>query len=255
MIKRTMWIAVATIAELIKDRTVIGFFFVGFVMILGGHVIAEMAVVERVKMFVDTGIGAIFIVSVFITLLSGANLIDREMREKEYLCTLSKPVSRQAWLIGKTAGFLVTVAFLVFSLSVVLFFYVKMRTHFWRPEIFLAALFIYLEVVVLCNYVVLLSTITNQYMAVFLGVVVLLIGHMVDDLRLYWASGSEITRFATKGLFYIIPNLDAYSTAPVLYGKIPVPPGLMVSLIVTSAMYLIVATTLSMLILRKKEMA
>ncbi len=255
MIRRIFWVAVTTISELLKDRTITGFFFVGVALIFGGYVIAEMAVVERLKMFIDTGMGAIFVISVFITLMAGSNLLDREIRDREILCVLSKPISRSSWMLGKTLGFLVTIAILIFSLATVLYFYVGVQLNFWRPEIFTAAFFIYLEMIILCNYVVLFSSLTSQYLSIFFGIMVLLIGHMVDDLKLYWDNSELATRVIMKGLYYIMPNLEAYSTAPLLYGKIAVPPDLILSLVVTSVMYLVVATTLSVVILRKKEIA
>ncbi|HOY64383.1 MAG TPA: hypothetical protein PK745_14525, partial [bacterium] len=85
MIRRAFWVSAATIAELLKDRTIAGVFFVGVAMIFGGYVVAEMAVVERMKMFVDTGVGAVFVAGVFITLMAGSNLLGREIRDKEIL--------------------------------------------------------------------------------------------------------------------------------------------------------------------------
>ncbi|HOO57005.1 MAG TPA: hypothetical protein PLN69_09295 [bacterium] len=254
MIHRTFWVSVTTVAELLKDRTITGIFIVGIAMILGGYVVAEMAVVERLKMFMDTGIGAIYIVSVFITLMAGSNLLGREIREKEILCTLSKPTPRSVWILGKTFGLLAAIAILVFSLSTVLFFYMRFQMHVWRPDVFLAGVFIYLEIIILCNYVVLFSCITTQYLSVFSGILVLLAGGMVDNLKIYWDSASPIARWVTRALYYVLPNLEAYSPGPILSNAVSVPASLFFTMVISAAMYVAVAVTLSVVIIRNKEM-
>ncbi len=255
MIRRAFWVSAATIAELLKDRTIAGVFFVGVAMIFGGYVVAEMAVVERMKMFVDTGVGAVFVAGVFITLMAGSNLLGREIRDKEILCTLSKPLPRPVWVVGKTIGLLVAVAVLIFSLATVLLIYLKFQTNVWKPEIFLACFFIYLEMVILCNYIVLFSCVTTQYLSVFSGILILLAGGMADDLKIYWDSASPLAQGMSRLLYYALPNLGAYSPGPVLSGSVSVPANLLFAMVFSAAMYVIVAVTLSALVIRKKELA
>jgi len=253
MIGRVFWVGVGTVAELLKDRTIAGFFLIGMFTIMLGYVIAEMAVVQRMKMFIDTCMGGIFIVSVLITLMAGGNVIDREIRDNEFLCTLSKPLPRYAWMIGKTGGFLVTLGVLIFALTAFGFAYIKITMNTWIPTLFLGGLMVYLEMIIICSYTALFSTITSQYLSIFFGTLVLVIGHMVDDLRIYWASDQILSRALTKTLFYVFPDLKAFLTAPVVHGFVQATPSQMITLVLYSLAYLVTAVALSVLVMNKKE--
>lgn len=255
MIGRIVWVGICTVIELLKDRTIIGFFVVGVVTILGGYVLAEMSVVEKSRMFLDAGMGGIFMVSVFITLMAGSNVVDREIRDREVLCTLSKPIPRSAWMLGKTGGFLVTLGLLIFCLTMFLFLYVRLQAGLWVPAVFVGGLFIFLEMIILCSYTTFFSTVTSQNLSLFFGMLVLIIGHMVDDLRIYWASESFLGRAITKGLFHLIPDLKSYLTAPVIQGQAEVPGGLIFSLALYSLMYLAIAIALAVLVIERKEIS
>ncbi|MFH1538075.1 MAG: hypothetical protein ABIH66_03895 [bacterium] len=255
MTGRVVWTGICTVIELLKDRTIAGFFVVGLLMILGGYVVAEMSVVEKVRMYLDTGMGAIFIVSVFITLMAGSNVIDREIRDREVLCTLSKPIPRSAWMLGKAGGFLFTLGLLIFALTLFMFLYVRLRMGLWVPALFVGGLFIFLEMVILSGYTAFFSTFTSQNLTLFFGLLVLFIGHMVDDLKIYWASASFAGRAITKGLFYLIPDLESFLTAPVVHGQAEVPARLIFFLALYSLAYLLTMIALAVIVVNRKEIA
>jgi ABC-type transport system involved in multi-copper enzyme maturation permease subunit len=205
-------------------------------------------------MYIDTGLGAIFIVSTFITLLAGTNVIDRELREKQALCALSKPIPRVAWMAGKFTGYLFTLGVVVLILTAFLFVYIKLMVGVWIPSIILGGLYIYLEMVVLSSYVLIFSMITTQNMSLFLSLIVLVIGHMVDDLKIYWSSGSSAAKFISHALFYILPNLKYYLASPIVNAQIPVPADFTFKLIVSAFLYLAVSAILSGMIFSRKEL-
>ncbi|HOX29028.1 MAG TPA: hypothetical protein PLQ76_07750 [bacterium] len=255
MIRRIFWISVNTVIELYRDRAVTGFLFVGLLLIFAGQVVADLSVVERKKMYIDVGMGAIFLVGIFITLLGGSNVVDREVRERQVLCTLSKPVPRSAWLVGKTFGFLFTVGAVIAIMTTFLFVYVRFRVGFWMPVLFLGGFLIFLEMLVLSSYTILFSTITSQYLALFLSLMVLVIGHMVDDLKLYWASASFVVRAAARVLFFVMPDLESFLASPVVMSYIKVPPNLLISITLYSVAYLAACITIATLVMNRKEIA
>jgi ABC-type transport system involved in multi-copper enzyme maturation permease subunit len=254
MIRRSFWIAANTVFEMFKDRTVTGFLAVGVIFILGGYVIADMSFVEKKKMFLDVGMGAIFIVSAFVTLLAGSNVIDREIRDKQVLCTLSKPLPRSAWVAGKTAGFLFTLAAIIFSLTFFLFIYIRLMTGLWIPVVFLGGFLIFLEMVLLSSYTLLFSTITSQYLTLFFAMMVLITGHMIDDLKIYWASHSIAARVVSRIFWLVLPDLDTFLAAPAISGAHPISINLLFNMLLYTTGYLLIAVILSILTINKKEM-
>jgi ABC-type transport system involved in multi-copper enzyme maturation permease subunit len=255
MIGRIFWVGANTVVEFIRDKSVTGFLFVGILFILCGYVIADLSFVEKEKMYLDTGLGAIFIVSVFITLLAGTNVIDRELREKQALCALAKPIPRAAWMAGKFAGYLFTLGVIVFLLTTFFFFYIRLQLGQWIPTIFAGGLFIYLEMVVLSSYVLLFSMITSQNMCLFFSLMVLIIGHLIDDLKIYWSTGSAFTRFLTHALFYVLPNLKTFLASPIVNGQIRLPYDYVISITCSTVLYLLISGILAGLLLNRKELS
>lgn len=254
MTGRVLWIALNTVVQLLKDRAFTGFFSVGVIMIIGGQIIAELSVVERLKMFIDTGLGAIFMVSIFVTLMTGSNIISREIREKEVLVTLSKPIPRSAWMFGRTAGFVLTLFMFILALTNILYVYIGIQTGVWEKMLFLGGFLIFLEMAILSSYTMLFSTITSQYLALFFGLMVLTIGHMVDDLKIYWNSASRAAEVITRALFYIIPDFKSFLAAPVVFSEISIPAQHVLFLILYALAYIVITITVAVLIIDRKEM-
>lgn len=253
MIARIYWIAANTVVELLKDRVMQGLLFVGVFLILCGHIVAEMSVVERTRMIIDAGLGSIFLVGVLAVLFAGANLLDREIRERQVLCILSKPITRSAWLAGKTLGLILVVAALVFVLILFLMIFLRLETGAMPASLLVAGMFIFLMLLVLTGYAVLFSTITSQFMALFFGFLVVIIGHMVDDLKIYWASDTAGAQFTTKLFYYILPDLKMFSAWRVVSPVNPVTGSDFLVLIVYALAFLIVTLVLASIILERKE--
>ena len=253
MIGRIYWIAANTTVELIKDRVIQGLFFVGVFLILCGHLIADMSVVERARMVRDVGIGSIFLVGVLMVLFAGTNLLDREIRERQALCILSKPLPRFAWLAGKTLGLTIVLAALIFLLTLFLMFFMYAEARIMAPLLLVSGMFLFLMLLIVMGYAILFSTITSQFMALFFGFLVVIIGHMVDDLKIYWASRTAGTQILTKIFYYILPDLKLFSAWRVTTGQGIVTGMDFLWLILYACAFLCITLFLAALILERRE--
>ena len=253
MTGRLFWIAVNSVIELISDRVVAGLAFVGALLILCGHVLADLSVVERLRMVQNIGLTGIMLSGVLTTLFAGTNIIDREIRRRQVLCVLSKPIPRNVWLAGKALGLLIVIGGLVFALTTFLFLFIWLETRVWVPDLFLCGFLIYLMLCVLAGYTILFSSITSQFMALFYGILVAVIGHMVDDLRIYWGSHSDAARVLTKALYYVLPDLKSFSVWPVIQGQTQLPGSLIFMLVLYALAYLAISVTIATLIIDRKE--
>ena len=106
---------------------------------------------------------------------------------------------------------------------------------------------------VLASYTVLFSTITSQFMALFYGLLVMLIGYSVDDLRIYWQSASGVARLLSKSLYYILPDLQVFSPYPVVMGRERVPLELVAPLVLYALAYIVIPIAIGMLVLERRE--
>jgi ABC-type transport system involved in multi-copper enzyme maturation permease subunit len=253
MTGRIYWIAANTVVELLKDRVIQGLAYVGVFLIMCGHLIAEMSVVERARMIKDVGIGAIFLVGALAVLFAGTNLLDREIRERQALCILSKPIPRWAWLAGKTAGLTLVLAGLILTLTLFLVFFLWVETGVVLPMLLAGGVFLFLMLLIVMGYAILFSTMTSQFMALFFGFLVLIIGHMVDDLKIYWASRAAGAQITTKIFYYILPDLKLFSAWRVVSDTSVVSPVEFLWLVLYCIAFLVITLVLAAIILERKE--
>lgn len=253
MTSRIFWIAANTVTELVRDRVMQGLAFVGVFLVLCGRLIAEMSVVERARMITDVGAGAVFLTGVLAVLFAGTNLLDREIRERSALCILSKPVSRSAWLAGKVLGLAAVLAALIFSLTAFLVFFLWVETGIVAVRLLAGGVFLYLMLLIVMGYAVLFSTITSQFMALFFGFLVVIIGHMVDDLKIYWGSRAAGAQITTKFFYYVLPDLKLFSAWRVTGEQSMIAPVEYMWLILYCIAFLMITMVLASVILERKE--
>lgn len=253
MISRIFWTAMNSFMELIRDRAVVGFVFVGVIFIFAGRIMSDLAVVEQKKMILDTGLGATFLIGIMISLFCSTNILDREIRERQVFCTLAKPIPRYAWLIGKTAGMVLTLALTIGILTLFVFLFAKLETGLWIFSLFLGGFFTLLMMLVISGYTIMFSAITSQFMAMFYGLLVLLIGYSVDDLRVYWNSTSGAARALSHALYYIIPDLQSFSAHAVVMGQVQIPLSLVFYLVLYALAYFVIPLTVAMIVLERRE--
>lgn len=253
MTGRIFWTAMNSFMELIRDRAVVGFVFVGVIFIFAGRIMSDLAVVEQKKMILDTGLGATFLMGIMITLFCSTNILDREIRDRQVFCTLAKPIPRYAWLIGKTLGMVLTLMAVILALTLFVFLFTRMETGLWIYSLFLGGFFTLLMMMVISGYTIMFSTMTSQFMAMFYGLLVLLIGYSVDDLRVYWNSASYAARAVSHALYYIIPDLQSFSSHAVVMGQEQIPASLVFFLTLYALAYFLIPLTVAIIILERRE--
>lgn len=253
MTRRIFWLAANTVRELLGDPVFLGLLFVGALVTLSGRVMADLSVVERLRMVTDVGVGAIMFTGVLVTLFAATSIIEREVRTRMALCILSKPVPRYAWITGKSLGMIAVLALSVAALTVFVFLFIWLETRVWVFSLFTAGFFIFLMLLVTAAYTVMFSTFSTQFTALFYGLLVVIIGHMVDDLRIYWNSHSAAARALTRALYYFLPDLESFSPWAVVVGHAQIPGRMIFYLIMYAISYSIIALTIASLIIDKKE--
>lgn len=253
MTRRIYWLASNTVRELLGDPVLLGLLFVGALITLSGRVMADLSVVERMRMITDTGVGAIMFTGVMVTLFTATSIIEREIRTRQALSILSKPVPRYAWITGKSLGMIATIALATAAITLFAFLYIWIETRVWVVSLFTAGFFIFLMLLVTAAYTVMFSTFSTQFTALFYGLLVVIIGHMVDDLRIYWNSHSAVARVVTRVLYYFLPDLESFSPWAVVVGHAHISGRMMFYLIMYAVSYAVIALTIATIIIDKKE--
>ena len=103
-------VASAAYRESVRDRvplTILGF---GVLLVAASYLIGQLTAGQDLKIIKDLGLAAINVLGLFIAIFIGINLVAKEVERRSIYNLLSKPVTREQFLIGKYLGLVLTLA-------------------------------------------------------------------------------------------------------------------------------------------------
>ena len=103
-------VALAAYRESVRDRvplTIVGF---GVLLVAASYLISQMTAGQDLKIIKDLGLAAISILGLLIAVFIGIGLVAKEVERRSIYSLLSKPVTREQFLLGKYLGLVMTLA-------------------------------------------------------------------------------------------------------------------------------------------------
>ena len=186
-------IAGQTLTEARRNRVFYSVFLFGMVVVLNSVIFTEVTSTTMDRVLKDTGLAAINVFALALTVFSGLGIVNLEIDRKSIYTVLAKPISRFGYILGKFLGLLAiilaTSTLMFVGLLVVLKGY-KTPIH---PGLFLGFFGIVLEVMVLGAIAVLCSSFTTSFVSAFICVAVYISGHLstaVEERPVYLSDRS-----------------------------------------------------------------
>jgi len=124
---KTYYVAANTLREAVRDRILYLLLFFSLLLIASGKILSLLSIGEPTKILVDVGLSSIDLFSSMIAVFMGISLISREIDKRTIYTTVTKPLGREAFVVGKFIGMLGTIALnqaimvLVFALTLQIF--------------------------------------------------------------------------------------------------------------------------------------
>lgn len=205
-------IAAQTFTEARRNRVFYSLFLFALVVVLSSVLSTEVTIATVDRMLKDTGLAAINVFVLALTIFTGVGIVNREIDRKSIYPILAKPVSRLDYIVGKYLGLLaialVTSGVMFLGLLVVLVGY-KTPIH---AGIFLGYLGVLLEAMVLGAIAVLCSSFTTSFISAFICGAVYISGHISTEFyRAVQHSDSALRRVIGQGVYYLVPNLERFN--------------------------------------------
>lgn len=203
---KTLIVAYYTFQDLLKSKVLFNVILIGLCLVLVSFVASEFTfgVPERVAL--DFGLGTSSLSTMAIAILMGVGLIANELESRTIYITLSRPVSRISFLLGKSMGMGFIFITNIFILSLLtLSFYLFLGGEL-SPLIFWHILYTILEAFICLFLVVLFSLITNKTLSVILTFSLYLSGHAVNVSIIEKFQSSPIVSTLLQKYHYIFPG-------------------------------------------------
>ena len=204
-------IALNTFRESVRDRVLYN--LVLFVLLLVGASIflGELSFSQETKIIVDTGLSAMLIFGVLISIFIGIGLVYKEIDKRTVYNLLAKPIHRYEFILGKYFGLcftlLVNTAVMAVAVAAALL-YIKGGWDAIQLKIWPAAYLIFLELMVVTAVALLFSSFSSPMLSALFTFSLFIIGSFSKDLKLFADTvGSGIVRVLCQVLYYLLPNL------------------------------------------------
>jgi ABC-type transport system involved in multi-copper enzyme maturation permease subunit len=240
MIARVLALALNTFREAVRDRILYLLLVVGLAAVAFSHFLGEISVGDSLHVIADTGLTAVSLLGVMISVFVGTGLIYKEIDKRTVYTILSKPVRRGEFILGKYLGLVLTVMTCMALLSVGFLVYFRVMAgavelapgqepaskigklvfflHGGRITWPLAAalLFSMIEVALIISVAVMFSSASTPILSAVLTTVVFAAGrlsHWIPDFMDHLGqtrTGGSAAQFVLQLLYYLTPNLGLF---------------------------------------------
>ena len=110
MIQRILAIGMNTYREAIRQKVLYIFVLFTVVLIFLALFLGQLTLGADVKVLKDMGLASMMIFGALISIFVGVGLVFKEIERKTIYTILSKPVSRNEFILGKYVGLVMTLA-------------------------------------------------------------------------------------------------------------------------------------------------
>ncbi|MBD2040094.1 ABC transporter permease [Microcoleus sp. FACHB-672] len=225
-LSRILTIAIHVFWEVLRERVlyIVGFFLIVFPSAI--LLLKEFSVGTEKKIILDFGIALIGLLGLVVAVFVGTGLINKEIEKRTVLVTISKPVSRSEFIIGKHLGLSAVLALLVTLMTVIYLVILSLyQVKYPIGSILVAALYLFFELSLLAAVAILFGVFTSSLLATSLTISVYVMGHLSRDLlQLGDISKNPTIKNVTQGIYLVLPDLarlDLKNQA--VYGILPPP--------------------------------
>lgn len=198
-----------------RNRVTLTVILFGIGLLLCTTLVTDVTVYTFDRVVTDIGLGAMSIILVILAIFLSSGQLSREIERRTIFLTVSKPISRSTFLIGRLAGNMLTLGVLLIAMAAVFFLEALLtRTAITGPMVTAIAV-LWVELLVLTSVGFLMSSFSSQLVSAVVTTGVYFAGHLAPDIyTLASRSKSEAIRLGGKVVYYILPDLSRLNFRP-----------------------------------------
>ena len=168
----------------------------------------------QVDLLREAALGLTSIMAFLLAAILGATIIPGERERRTLYNTLSKPVQRWQYYLGKFLGIVLVVAASLLLTFVVILLFVLIRFGMFNPGLAKALFAILLEAVVLASVAMLVSVYSGPVVGIMLTVLFYVVCHVKGDFlyrSMTDSAGNPVSRGLAGIAYYVLPNLERFN--------------------------------------------
>ncbi len=261
-------VALNTFREAVRDRVFYNLLLFAVLLVGASLIIGQLAAGQDVKIIKDLGLASAQLFGVGIAIFIGIQLVAREVERRSVHATLSKPLARPVFLLGKYLGLLLTLAVNITVMAAALFLVLLAYSALtppgvqavWTapavdPRLLTALGLIYVELAVVTAIALLFSTYSSALLSTTFTAAIWAAGHFVEDLRTIEQVGaSGATAWVARLVSWVLPNLALFDVKAEVVHGVPVPGGQVVWAVAYGVAYSGAVLLLAIAIFQRRDL-
>lgn len=210
--KKIFLVSQVTLKEVFRTKILNGLIGLSFVLLVLIYIASEFAYGAPEKVALDIGFGILSLSNMAIAIFLGSTLLSKEIESKTLYMIISKPITRNGFLIGKLLGLSsVLILNTIFLSSITIGLFLFLGGAFSSLMLW-CAFFILLESLLLLSVSVTFSLISNSTLTVFYSIFFLIAGHNINETKkIIFTKISKLFSFILESAQFIIPDLERFN--------------------------------------------
>ncbi|MDB9308243.1 ABC transporter permease subunit [Aphanizomenon sp. CS-733/32] len=207
---RTVVMAKNVFQEVIRDRILYIIGFYAIILAIAFRAIPEFAGTTSNKIFLDFGLATMNVIGLIVVIFIGTGLVNKEIEKRTILVLIAKPISRSEFIASKYLGLSAVIAVLITAMTIIYLGFLQVgQVSYPIISIFLATLFLFLQLCLITAVAITLGVFTSSLIATSLTFAVYLMGNVTQDLvALGKLSQNPGMERITQSLYLILPDLS-----------------------------------------------
>lgn len=248
-------VAINTFRETIRNKVLYNILLVAAVALLLSLSFGDMSVFSRAQVMTDFGLATMSLTGLLLAVFIGVGLLGLEIRTKTVYGVLGRPVSREAFILGKFFGLSATLLLNFMLITLVFFISVRLLGLSLKLPVFYAVLLLAVEMSLIVAASIFFSSFTNPALAAIFTIGFYVAGHLNDLVGIEASmQKSRVWQVLLKSLYYLMPNLEHFNIRTRVVYNLAIPDRFVAEAVLYGILYTAMLLLLSITIFSRKDL-
>jgi len=209
---KQIWIiAKNTFLETVREKILYAIIGFSLLVIVASLLAGSISLGQDVRVIQSFGLTSMLVFLLIITIFTGTQMLFRETERKTIYLTLTKPVSREVFYLGKFTGLAMVVAASAALMGAVFVVLIWVKGGSVASANYWAILFIILECWLITALGMLFGSFTAPISSAIYSFGLILIGHSSTTIYILSKKSAPSISYLLQGVYYLFPNLEKFN--------------------------------------------
>jgi ABC-type transport system involved in multi-copper enzyme maturation permease subunit len=252
---KTLIVARYSFVEIVKSNVLINTLFLGLGLVVIIYIASEFTYGVPHRIALDFGLGAVSLSSVGMATFFGVGLISKEIENRTVYMVLSKPLSRQAFIVGRIIGMGGILFINISIIGVITTCFFSFLGGEINTLVITTFLFIFLEAMMALGIIVFFSLITNNTLSIIFTIFFYIVGHALGETKaLSFAVSRPLLQSFLKFIEFILPNFSKINLRTYVLYEQSLPDSFLIQAFLYAVFYSFFLFLVSTLIFNRKNL-